>query len=102
VKDCVSERLTVELVEDVPDIGGHSEAALMFENEQLAANWTPIAVRPRDPQLGGLLTWSPLPGARITISEAEQLVDQGVLLMAHRHTTDQVELVVRLRASPRS
>jgi hypothetical protein len=85
-----------------PRLAATSEAALMFENGQLAANWTPIAVRPRDPQLGSLLTWSPLPGARINISEAQQLVDQGVLLMAHRHTTDQVELVVRLRASPRS
>jgi hypothetical protein len=63
--------------------------------EQLSANWTPIAFRPRRSPFQEPLVWSSLFGAPIDIEGAHRLRESGAIVMASKHTDDRVVLLVR-------
>jgi len=67
------------------------------ELPDLPVDWTPIAVRPRNPVQGADLVWSTLPGAPLDPRQAHDLLADNVLVMASRHMPDRVLLVVRRR-----
>jgi hypothetical protein len=67
--------------------------------DQLPADWTPIAFRPRRSRYQEPLLWSSVFEAPIDIEAAHRLRKLGAIIMASRHTADRVVLVVRRAAS---
>jgi hypothetical protein len=59
--------------------------------------WTPIASRPRDPR--SALAWSPVPNAPIDLEKAHRLRRAGEIIMASRHSSVHIDLVVRPSAT---
>jgi hypothetical protein len=57
--------------------------------------WTPIAFRPRRASKFHTLQWVPINGALIDSDTAHQLRLAGAIVMASRHSSEVVELVVR-------
>ena len=57
--------------------------------------WTPIAFRPRRASKFHTLQWVPINGALINSDTAHQLRLAGAIVMASRHSSEVVELVVR-------
>jgi hypothetical protein len=54
-----------------------------------------IATRPREVGTLELLRWVETDDAPLTLQQAHDLVDAGLLVMANRHSPAMVELVVR-------
>ena len=61
----------------------------------LPLEWTAIAERPREPVTNEMLTWRELAEAPLRLPEAKELAVNGAILMAQRHFSDRVQLVVR-------
>jgi hypothetical protein len=69
-------------------------------SEQEAVHrWIAIAMRHRKCLDGQKLYWEPIPGAPVSVEEAQRLADEGTLLVASRYQPDRVELVVRPSAA---
>jgi hypothetical protein len=66
----------------------------------LPPSWTAIAERRREPLRKELLEWRELPEARLTLAEAHTLARRGVIIMASRHFSDRIQLVVRPARQP--
>ena len=61
----------------------------------LRDDWTCIASRPRMAPGTAPLRWQPFPWAAIDLETAHRLRLEGAIIMASRHDSERVELVVR-------
>jgi hypothetical protein len=65
--------------------------------DALPAAWCPIARRPR---FGTVLLWDPIPDAVLDVDTARDMAAAGTLLVASRHSSEMVEMVIKA-AAPR-